>query len=166
MARTDVKITLYKSEIIYDVQNKTYITGRSRQTGDNHEQVANMQANNDEENLNQILRSIGTAYDYMKAKMAEFMTGKDEDGNDILLNISGNITVSLSLPENYNKATVDSIASALHNIIVNKAIADWFTLTNKADAADYAAAAASEVNILREALNKRTRPVRNTSNLS
>ena len=158
--RTTLKITLYKSELIYDVQNKTYITGRSRQTGDNHEQVANMQANDDDENRNQILRSIGTAVDYMRAKMAEFLTGSDASATDVLESGSKDVEITLSLPSNYNQATAKSISAALHNIVVNKAIADWFTLTNKADAADYAAAAASEVNILREALNKRTRPTR------
>ena len=50
-----ISITLDLNEIIYDIQNKTYLTGRSRHGGTNHEQVANMQANGDEESANQIL---------------------------------------------------------------------------------------------------------------
>ena len=30
MAKKTIAITLYISELIYDVQNKTYLTGRSR----------------------------------------------------------------------------------------------------------------------------------------
>ena len=56
MAKKTIAITLYMSELIYDVQNKTYLTGRSRTNGTNHEEVANMQANDDDENANQILR--------------------------------------------------------------------------------------------------------------
>ena len=40
MAKIALTVTLYMSEIIYRVQNKTYITGRSRQNGNNHEEVA------------------------------------------------------------------------------------------------------------------------------
>ncbi len=62
MAKKTITITLYMSELIYDVQNKTYLTGRSRSTGKNHEEVAHMQANDDDENANQIARSIGNAF--------------------------------------------------------------------------------------------------------
>lgn len=61
-----VNITLKIDEIIYDIQNKTYLTGKSRHDGKNHEQVANMQANDDEENANQILRSISSAFNNLK----------------------------------------------------------------------------------------------------
>lgn len=36
MAKKVIAITLYMSELVYDVQNKTYLTGRSRKTGSNH----------------------------------------------------------------------------------------------------------------------------------
>ena len=62
MAKKTITITEYMSELLYDIQNKTYLTGRSRQTGANHEEVANMQANDDDENANQIIRSIGNAF--------------------------------------------------------------------------------------------------------
>ena len=58
MAKQNVSITLYVSEMLYDIQNKTYLTGRSRQNGQNHEEVANMMASDDEENGNQVLRSL------------------------------------------------------------------------------------------------------------
>ena len=48
MAKQNVSITLYVSEMLYDIQNKTYLTGRSRQNGQNHEEVANMMASDDE----------------------------------------------------------------------------------------------------------------------
>lgn len=47
MAKKTITLTLYVSELVYDIQNKTYLTGRSRRTGTNHEEVANMQANDD-----------------------------------------------------------------------------------------------------------------------
>lgn len=160
MAKKTISITLYMSELIYDVQNKTYLTGRSRNTGDNHEQVANMQANEDEENQNQIVRSIGNAYANLKTKLSEYIEDSGSTANNILLSASDNLQINLVMPSNFNPATNDTIGAALHQYIVNSAIGEWFTITNKADAADYLTLAAANLAEIREAINKRVRPTR------
>lgn len=210
MAKKTITMTLYVSELVYDVQNKTYLTGRSRQTGTNHEEVANMQANDDDENANQILRSIQNAFGTLKTKLSEWL---DEDGTtatDELMNAeivyykatladnkdtwdkvelptngtiaktinnktelptSGVATgtiyavapilyVALIMPSNYNNSTRETINAALHQYIVNTAIGDWFTITDKNDATDYYTLAGNNLETIREAANKRVRPVR------
>lgn len=160
MAKKVIAITLYMSELIYDVQNKTYLTGRSRQTGTNHEEVANMQANDDDENLNQIMRSIGNAFANLKTKLSEYINESGTSTNDKQLSSTGNLTLSLNMPPNYNNASNDTISTALHQYLVNSAIGDWFTITNKNDASDYITLAAANLEQLREAVNKRMRPIR------
>lgn len=160
MAKKVIAITLYMSELIYDVQNKTYLTGRSRQTGTNHEEVANMQANDDDENANQIMRSIGNAFANLKTKLSEYINETGTSTNDKQLSSTGNLTLSLNMPPNYNNASNDTISTALHQYLVNSAIGDWFTITNKNDASDYITLAAANLEQLREAVNKRMRPTR------
>lgn len=160
MAKKVIAITLYMSELIYDVQNKTYLTGRSRQTGTNHEEVANMQANDDDENANQIMRSIGNAFANLKTKLSEYINENGTSTNDKQLSSTGNLTLSLNMPPNYNNASNDTISTALHQYLVNSAIGDWFTITNKNDASDYITLAAANLEQLREAVNKRVRPTR------
>ena len=160
MAKKVIAITLYMSELIYDVQNKTYLTGRSRQTGTNHEEVANMQANDDDENANQIMRSIGNAFANLKTKLSEYINESGTSTNDKQLSSTGNLTLSLNMPPNYNNASNDTISTALHQYLVNCAIGDWFTITNKNDANDYITLAAANLEQLREAVNKRMRPTR------
>jgi len=160
MAKKVIAITLYMSELIYDVQNKTYLTGRSRQTGTNHEEVANMQANDDDENANQIMRSIGNAFANLKTKLSEYINENGTSTNDKQISSTGNLTLSLNMPPNYNNASNDTISTALHQYLVNCAIGDWFTITNKNDASDYITLAAANLEQLREALNKRMRPTR------
>ena len=160
MAQKIISITLYMSELIYDVQNKTYLTGRSRQTGTNHEEVANMQANDDDENANQIMRSIGNAFANLKTKLSEYINESGTSTNDKLISSTDNLTVSLNMPPNYNNASNDTISTALHQYLVNSAIGDWFTITNKNDASDYITLAAANLEQLREAVNKRMRPTR------
>ena len=160
MAKKVIAITLYMSELIYDVQNKTYLTGRSRQTGTNHEEVANMQANDDDENANQIMRSIGNAFANLKTKLSEYINENGTSTNDKQISSTGNLTLSLNMPPNYNNASNDTISTALHQYLVNCAIGDWFTITNKNDASDYITLAAANLEQLREAVNKRMRPTR------
>lgn len=160
MAKKTITITLYMSELIYDIQNKTYITGRSRQNGNNFEEVANMQANDDDENANQIVRSIQNAYGLAKSKLSEFIEEAETTGSNELISSEDNITVTLKMPGNYNESTVESISSAIHRFIVNTAIGEWFSMTNKADAADYFNMATGCITDIREALNKRVRPTR------
>ena len=160
MAKKAIAITLYMSELIYDVQNKTFLTGRSRQTGTNHEEVANMQANDDDENANQIMRSIGNAFANLKTKLSEYINETGTSTNDKQLSSTGNLTLSLNMPPNYNNASNDTISTALHQYLVNSAIGDWFTITNKNDASDYITLAAANLEQLREAVNKRVRPTR------
>ena len=160
MAKKVIAITRYVSELSYDVQNKTYLTGRSRQTGTNHEEVANMQANDDDENANQIMRSIGNAFANLKTKLSEYINENGTSTNDKQLSSTGNLTLSLNMPPNYNNASNDTISTALHQYLVNSAIGEWFTITNKNDASDYITLAAANLEQLREALNKRMRPTR------
>ncbi len=160
MAKKSISITLYLSEVVYDVQNKTYLTGRSRQTGANHEEVANMQANDDDENKNQILRSVGDAFAALKAKLSEYIIDSQTSANNALITATSNLTVALSMPSNYNSATRETIAAALHLYLVNTAIGDWFTITDKNDASDYVTKAAANLEQIREALNKRVCPTR------
>lgn len=162
MANKNIQVTLYMSELIYDVQNKTYLTGRSRSNGTNHEEVANMQANDDDENANQIVRSIGNAFANLKTKLSEYIVETGTSASNKLLTITSNLTLALVMPSNFNQATNDTIASALHQYLVNSAIGDWFTITDKNDASDYVTLAAANLDQIREAVNKRNRPQRAT----
>lgn len=161
MDKKNVTITLYVSELVYDIENKTFLTGRSRGTGDNHEAVANMQANDDDENLNQVLRSIGNAFASLKTKLSEYLDDYSTEGDNELLSSDREfLRVTLRMPTNYNNSTVSTITSAMHQYVVNTAIGEWFTITNKADAGDYVSLSGLNLSSIREALNKRVRPTR------
>lgn len=160
MAKKTLTITLYMSELIYDVQNKTYLTGRSRKKGDNDEEVAHMQANDDDENANQVIRSIGNAFSILRTKLSEYIEEEGTTADDKQLSSTSNLTVALKMPSNYNEGTRDTISAVMHQYIVNSAIGDWFVITNKADANDYITLASANIDQLREAINKRVRPKR------
>lgn len=155
-----IHIQLDLNEIIYDIQNKTYLTGKSRHDGKNHEQVANMQANDDEENANQILRSVSAAFSNLKNKLGEYLDLPTSKASNELIDTSASLELALQMPSNYNPATVDTIAAAAHQYIVSMAIADWFTITCKTDTPQYTALADNSLLIISEAVSKRVRPKR------
>ncbi len=162
MAKKELAITLVKSELIYEVQNKTYLTGRSRETGENHEQVANMQVNDDEEHKNQILRSLGDAYRELKTKLSNYLVETTAKSTDIQETDTGDFKFALKMPSNFNQAASDSISAACHKYLVNTAICDWFMITKPDEAKNYADLAIVALRSIRESVNKRSVPTRTT----
>ena len=158
MASKTITITLYMSELIYDVQNKTWLTGRSRKSGDNHEAVADMQAG--DEDSDQIMRSIGNAYATLKNQLSEYLSEDKTTANNILLIDTSNLSIALNMPSNYNEVTRETITADAHQYLVNSAIGDWFTITNKEDAKNYFDLAGIALKEIIEAINKRVRPKR------
>ncbi|MDE6649637.1 MAG: hypothetical protein K2K45_06885 [Muribaculaceae bacterium] len=151
-------------ELIYDIQNKTYLTGRSRSDGKNYRQVALMQANNDDENLNQIMRSIGNAFAKIKVELAEVLTDIVKEGDNTLSTGTESQELVLEMPDNFNTAATDSIISAIHQYIVAFSTAEWFMITNKTDTEDYTRLSSSSLEQLRESLCKRRKPTRAMTN--
>lgn len=198
----DVFVDIYPSEVLYDVKNKAFLTGRSRYNGQNDEEKANIQASDDEQDDNQIRRSITSAMHDLLPKLAEYnpeygekiMTGTlltergfrpyanvPNDGSGVQLGANdegtpgkhffnnvifsdpeGNkpVVLHLNVPSNFNESVTPTIAHEVHQYLVNVAMSDWFLITDKTDAADYATLAQSCIVLIREALNKRVRPQR------
>lgn len=156
----NIKINLHLSEIVYDVQNKTYLTGRSRAGATDPERVAAMQANDDEENANQVLRSVGTAMGVLTTRLSDYIESETTVGDNELLSSEAVLRLDLTVPANFNQAAVKGVAEAAHAYVVAAAVADWFTITDKADATEYRQAAERWLAVLVEAVSRRRRPQR------
>lgn len=164
MTKVDKKIaiTLLYSELMYDVQNKTYLTSRSRATGDNYETVAYMQADDDSENKNQILRSFNNALSYIYSELSRYLNNDSITTASNLLIPEEDISIVLNMPYNFNEAATKSIAAAIHQYLVNTAIGDFFLITNKDEAAEYLSQAAVNIREMREAMNRKIGRIRRT----
>ncbi len=156
-------LNLSIAEIVYDIQNKTYLTGKSRADGSNHQQVAQMMANEDEENANQIMRSIHSALGEIRNALAEYTQSGDASVTNTWDDNLDNVLIRCELPSNYNPSTLTTVAGAIHQYVVARAVAEWFTITDKADAADYQTQARQSLSTIAEALSKRIRPTRKIS---
>lgn len=166
MARKNLTVTLYMSELIYDFQNKAYLTGRSRRAGDmDAEAASNIQASDDDEDKNQALRSIQNAYAQLLVELSEGVQKETSTkSSNILISESQNIVINLSLPSNYSMGLKDALTSSIHDYIINKSLMDWFLITNPNEAKTYSELSAVSLKNLHETFNRRERPSRTAVN--
>lgn len=159
-----ISINIDIKELVYDIQNKTYLTGRSRSDGKNYRQVALMQANDDDENYNQIMRSIANAFARVHNELAEVLDDKKASASNRLQVGDDEKNLSLTMPSNFNAAATSAITAAIHHYIVTSATSEWFMITNKPDTEDYSRQAQESLELLRESLCRRSRPSRGEEN--
>lgn len=155
-----LSLKLKMGEIIYDVQNKTYLTGKSLENGENHAHVANVQANDDDENAAQVLRSITMAAAVLRNRLSEFMGGSASSATNDIMKETDDVVFTLAMPSNFNTAVAQTLGEAAHQFIVATAIADWFAITAKGETTDYSVTAEASMKVIEEALCKRNRPIR------
>lgn len=155
-------------ELLYDIMNKAYLTGEARKAASkdqNYEEASNMQASEDNENSYQLRRSLANAYSSLKSLLGEYLD-EDRTTTDNLIqkeiDSDGKLSLAFKLPSNYNNASADSLGNGIHAYLVDVALAEWFTITNKPDAQDYLAHSAVSLEIVKRALYKRSRPTRPT----
>jgi hypothetical protein len=157
-------VTLHVSEIMYDVRNKAFLTGRAREAeGVDYKATSNMQASEDDEDDYQLKRCLASAFETAKAACGEYLVENNTTADNqlnALIDSEGTLTLSLSLPSNYNSSTAGGVGTGLHAYIVNMTVFGWFSITNKADAEAYLSQATVELEGVKRALYKRVRPER------
>lgn len=158
-------VTQQVKELVYDIQNKAYLTGIAREAEGtkNFEAASNMQASDDEENSYQIRRSLANAFSSLKSLLGEYLS-EDKSTSDNLINSEiesdGVLTLAFQLPSNYNNASADSLGNNIHSYLVDMALGDWFSITNKDDASTYISHSGVSLENVKRALYKRSRPAR------
>ncbi len=151
--------------ILYDVRNKAYITGNSRMASGaaNYEAGSKMQASEDNEEDDQLKRSLNTYFTGLKSKLGEYIDEETTTTNNLIAELieeEGILTLAFRLPTNYNNASVDAMGAGIHAYLVDMVLADWFTITNPQDAKSYTDHAKVQLDDVKAALYKRSRPKR------
>jgi hypothetical protein len=160
-------VQLQVKELMYDITNKAFLTGRSREDDatKSYASASNMQASEDQEDSYQLRRSLTNAYASIKSLLGEYLDEEKSTSTNLIYDEIDQDTVlelAFRLPSNYNSASADSLGNGIHSYLVSQALSEWFTITNKEDAADYAAQAQASLEIAKRALYKRSRPSRPT----
>ena len=155
-----IAITLLKAQLFYDIENITYTVGLNRNTGDNFEQVSNIQNNGEGGDRDMMLRSIETGFNEIKRNVNRFVSEATTASTNTFTSDTGSFVLTLAMPANFNQASVDSIKSAAHEYIVDHALIDWFTAVKPDEVKIYAEKkAAANLNLL-SALYRKKAPTR------
>lgn len=155
-----ININIILDELIFDILNETYLRGRSMRNADNHKEVASLQASMDEEDHDKIMRAIKKGYSEIKLELAEYLNETANISDNRLIADNGVLDIRLAMPSNYNESATIGLGEAIHNYIKNVAVADWYLVTNKAEAADYLTLANVSLVSIQHSLTKRSRPQR------
>ena len=159
-AKKPVTVTIKISWLLYDIMNETFLRGRTIQNKENHKEVARMFASEDEENREKILRSIKRGFAEIKTELGEYLNENGTTTDNSHYDGSTNLVMNLVMPSNFNEAATTGVGEAVHAYLANNAIADWYIVTNKQDAEQYYALAAKNMELIRQTVSKRSRPVR------
>ena len=168
VTKKTVTVTLKVDELMYDIMNKTHLTGRAREAeGVDYKATSNMQASLDGENSYQLKRSLATSFTGLKSLLGEFIneTGSTADNmipTEIDKDSGGELSLEFKLPTNFSEASVGAMGEGVHAYIVDKTLAEWFAITNKADAKYYQEHSLESLAQVEKALYKRKRPERPT----
>lgn len=163
-----IEVTLESKEIKFDVMNKSHLTGQARNAeGKDYRATAYMQASEDDEHAYQILRSISNAFSHLKVELGEYLHEDGSTSNNRInktVEEGGKLVLTFLLPSNFNNSACDSLGGMLHEYIVDRTLSEWFVITDKQDAQDYATLANDALDRAKQALYKRERPTRPTYN--
>lgn len=158
--KKNVKLTVNRQELMYGIMNETYLRGRTIQNDQNFKEVASMFASEDEENYEKILRSIQEGVANLKVQLGEYLSETDLTSDSSIKDEDSDIVINLTLPSNFNPAAAAGLAESANSYLQNKAIADWYQVTNAADAAKYLELMGTGLNNLLLSVSKRSRPTR------
>ena len=160
----DIQITQYVRELLFDIQNKAYIIGQSKlsDSGKTAETVYNIQESDDIDDNYQVKRSLTSAYSTLLSALSEYLSSNNTKADDIIkpeIEKYGTLIINLSLPDNFDNTSLDSLNDSIHDYLVAKSLGDWFTMTNnKEDAEVYLAQSAVYLTKILNAVFKRKRP--------
>ena len=166
-SKKTLTVTLEVKELMHDIMNKAYLTGQALEPDGTkgYEAASNMQASEDEDNSYQLRRSLANSFSALKSLLGEYLNEDKDDSNNRIQKVidnDGQLQLAFLLPSNYNNASADSLGNGIHAYLVDMVLADWFTITNKADAQDYLNHSAVSLETVKRALYKRSRPTRPT----
>lgn len=140
----EIKLILIKSEIIYDVMNECHIVSKNRSTGQNAEQVYNIQADTSEDShKNKLLRSLAENVQELKTNLYSFLsagTSSAQQVNNIQDTESGddsNYVITLNVSKRFNDAYNQSLVELCHKWLKQRMLYDWYEAAKPDEAKRY-----------------------------
>lgn len=187
MTKETLEITLYTSELLYDIRTKLRALADTEYTDDTQERAALIRDETDYGQTHILLRHIGTAYSILRKQCEEYIVEDIQNADNILMQATrqkqdgiitysykgqepdsdttqtedNTLTLFLRVPANFNHSVRDALSATMHTYIVDAALSAYLSLRGLSNAATlYAEQSESAITMVDQALSARIRPTR------
>lgn len=163
MSKKRLTVALQVKELIFDIRNKSYLTGVVHEAnGASYDVSSNMQATDDTDGY-QIRRSLSNAFLALKVLLGEYVSENKSTCDNLIakeIDTDGELVLELELPGNYNDSSADSLSNSIHSYLVDVVLAEWFMITDREDAEYYINRSVVDLDNIKRAFYRRKRPKR------
>lgn len=149
----NVTFTIDKQEVLTEIAKTTSYIGAKKEGDDG---TAYDRIYTTDEDAEMLERYWQETEDTLATSLHCFVSAQSET-------TGGKYSITLGLPDNWNKAMQKNLQQDIFSLFVQSIIAKWHMLTNKAEVEAYAALAAGTLSNIDKALLKRVRPTRPTT---
>lgn len=134
-----VTLTFKRSELLYDVENYSFVEGDIMETDNEHARHQVFDIGQDG-NVNRVTRVLNLTYSecvemlypYTKEEIPD-----DQETIDDVLEAPEEYHIVLTLPEDFSLSTVKLLKHLIHEYLVCKVLADWMSITNPSSQASW-----------------------------
>lgn len=144
-------LSVNKDRVYEEVAKTTAYTGSKMEDAEAYQRISTT-----EQDKVMLERFWNESKNTIADSLKKFLVSEEE--------LSGSYILTLEFSASFNESLLESMERSLFSFFVMNITAKWYTLANKQEASDYAAAAATDIDdIMRKAFFKK-RPVRPTYN--
>lgn len=159
-------LKLSREELLHDIANMAYVEGDLIDSGNEHaaHQVRDIC---EDGNRERVLRVVDMAVAKCRERLYPYTREDAQDGTELdnAPDEKEEYVISMLLPEDFSKTTLDYLNKLLHEYITCTALADWMgiaNIENKASAAVWAAKSEEAQEQVMKIINLRRGRVRRT----
>lgn len=159
----NVTLTLNRGEIMSDIVSAAHIVGRRLSAPGQEEKASDIQTPEEGPDKYVVARAMAEALANARKECARYLSSGRTEDNNSLEDITGDYTLTLSMPERWNFGATTKLTSSIHNHAVSYCIYSIFEKTNPNEAKNYFDKATMELNNIKPILELRTGPVRRSA---
>lgn len=156
-----ITITLFRHELVYDIELVAYAVGETVKGEDEKERSLVIDICDDGK-VDKTTLNINKAWGELLNEITGYTKiGMDEDVDVVnILVIPEKYEVRLCVPDNFTKLNAEAVKNSMHAYLVNKALEGWFAITKKDEIQYYANEAKIELAKVKRFLNMRIKSLR------
>lgn len=133
------KLVFRRAELLYDVENYSFVEGDIMQTGDEHarHQVLDIGEGGNADRVARVLdlayvECVEMLYPYTKEEVREVQEVLDD-----VLTYPEEYVIGLRLPAGFSFSTLRLLKELVHEYLVCRVLADWMSITNPGSRANW-----------------------------